>query len=167
MYLVHYSQDGQSSFDIWGDVARSQSQQVSGIPTAFHPVADLLYHSSDRRIPLWFYYVALVCHTPRLELWLQFHEQRYVRRSLRDVARAVPYKGSWDRKRTRGCCKSYIWDHSADYSPLRELGDIGAYLCFCFSVYRVGFHCIVVAVRAARGGVIVDTQQTAAACLVP
>jgi hypothetical protein len=32
-----------------------------------------------------------------------------------------------------------------------------AYLCFCLSVYSVGFHCIAVAVRAAWEGVIVDT----------
>jgi hypothetical protein len=68
----------------------------------------------------------------------------------------------WDGKRTRGSCESYLWDHgaeSADYRPLHELGDTGAYLCFCLSVCGVRFHCIVVAIRAAWEGVIVDTQQ--------
>lgn len=167
MYLVHCSQDGQSSFRISDDVARSQSQQVSGLPIVCHTVADFLYHSSNRRIPFRFYYVALVCHTPRLELWLQSHEQHHVRRALRDLARAVPDKGSWDGERTRGSRESYLWDHSADYRPLHELGDTGAYLCFCLSVYSVGFDCIAVAVRAAWEGVIVDTQQNAAARLVP
>jgi hypothetical protein len=167
VYLVHCSQDGQLSFHISDDVARSQFQQVSGLPIVCHTVADFLHHSSDRRIPFLLYYVALVCRTPRLELWLQFHEQHHVRRALRDLTRAVPDKGSWDGERTRSSRKSYLWDHCADYRSLRELGDIGAYLCFCLSVHRVGFHCITVTVRAAWEGVIVDTQQNAAARLVP
>jgi hypothetical protein len=149
VYLVHFSQDGQSSFRIPDDVAHSQSQQVSGLPIVCHPVAGFLYHSSDRRNPSRFYYVALICHTPRLELWLQFHEQHRVRRALRDLARAVPDKGSWDGERTRGSCESYIWDHSADYRPQHELGDTGAYLCFCLSAYSVRLDYIVVAVRPA------------------
>jgi hypothetical protein len=163
---VHCSQDGQSSFRISDDVARSQSQQVSGPPIVCHPVANLLYHSSDRCIPFRFYYVAVVCHTPRLELWLQFHEQHHVRRALRDFARAIPDKGSWDGERTRGGRESSLWDHSADYRPLHELGDTGAYLYFCLSICSVGFHCIAVAVRAAWEGIIVDTHQNAAAGLV-
>jgi hypothetical protein len=159
VYLVRCWQDGQSSFRISDDVARSQSQQVSGLPIVCHPVADFLHHSSDRYIPFRFYYVALVCHTTRLELWLQFHEQHHVRRALRDLAGAVPDKGSWDGERTRSSRKSYLWDHSADYRPLHELADICAYLCFCLSVYRVGFYCIAVAVRAAWEGVIVDAAQ--------
>jgi hypothetical protein len=160
VYLVHYLQDGQSRFRIWDDVARSQSQQVSGIPIVTHPLADFLYHSSDRRIPFRFYYVAIVCRTPRLELWLQFHEQHHVRRALRDLARAVPDEGSWDGERTRGSRKSYLWGHGADYRPLCELGDIGAYLCFSLSIHRVGFHCIAVAVRDAWEGVIVENAAT-------
>ena len=142
-------------------MARSQSQQVGGLPIVCHLVAHFLYHSPHRRIPFRFYYVPLVCRTPRLELWLQFHEQHHVRRALRDLARAVSDKGSWDGERTRSSRKSYFWDHGADYRPLRELGDFGAYLCFSLSVYRVGFHCIAVAVRAAWEGVSVDTQQNA------
>ena len=55
---------------------------------------------------------------------------------------------------TRGSRESYPWDHSADYRPLHELGDIGAYLSFCLSDYSVGFHIIDVAVRAAWEGII-------------
>jgi hypothetical protein len=70
-----------------------------------------------------------------LELWLQFHEQHHVWRALRDIARAVPDKGSWDGECTRGSRESYLWYHSADYRRLYELGDAGAYLCFCFSIF--------------------------------
>lgn len=166
MYLVHCLQDGQSRFRIWDDVARSQSQLVSGFLRVCHPVADFLHYSSDRRIPFRFYHVALVRRTPRLELWLQFHEQHHVRRALRDLAGVVPYKGPWDGERTRGSRKSYLWGHGADYCPLRELADIGAYLCFSLPIYCVGFHRIAVAVRTAWEGVIVDTQQNAVMRLV-
>jgi hypothetical protein len=91
-----------------------------------------------------------------MELWLQFHEQHHVRRALRDLARVVPDKGSWDGERTRGSRKSYLRDHSTDYRPQHELGDAGAYLRFCLFVSHVGFHCIVVAVRAAWEGVLID-----------
>lgn len=132
-----------------------------------HSVADYLHHSSDRRIPFLFYYVALVCHTPRLELWLQLHEQHHVRRALRNLTRAVPDKGSWDGERTLGRRESYLWDHIADYRHLYKLGNISAYLCCSLFVYCVGFYCIAVAVRAAWEGVIVDTQYFAAGSLVP
>ena len=122
--------------------------------------------SSDRRIPLWFYYVALVCRTPGLELRLQFHEQHHVRRALCNLTRAFPDKGSWDGERPCGSRKSYLWDHGADYRPIREFGDIGSYLRFSLPLYRVGFYCVAVAVRAAGEGVIVDTQQNAAFSVV-
>ncbi len=40
MYLVRCSQDGLSSFRISDDAARSQFQQVSGVPFVCHSVAD-------------------------------------------------------------------------------------------------------------------------------
>jgi hypothetical protein len=149
-------------------LSRSLNRSVASQSFAIrHSVADYLHHSSDRRIPFLFYYVALVCHTPRLELCLQLHKQHHVRRALRDLARAVPDKRSWNGKCTLGGRESYLWDHSADYRPLYELGDISAYLCFGLSVYCGRFYCIAVAVRAAWEGVIVDTQHFAAGRLVP
>ena len=133
-----------------------------------HPVAHFSHHGSDRRIPFRFYYVALICYTPRLELWLQFHEQHHVWRALRDLARAVPNKGSWDRERTRGSRESYLWDHSADYRPgstqTWRHQRLSMFLPLCLS-RRVPLLCCC---RSSHvEGVIVDTQRNAAARLVP
>lgn len=167
MCLAHCSQDGQSSCRISDDAVRSQSQQVhASLPLinliltfVCRRAADVVYHSSDRRIPFRFYDFALVRRSPRLELWLQFHEQYHVRCAIRDLARAVPNKRSWDGERTRGSCESCLWDHGASHRPLHELGDTCADLRFCLSVYRVEFRCSVVAFRAAWEGVIVEALR--------
>lgn len=122
----------------------------------------LISCSYDWRFPLRFNDVALVQRSPRLELCLQFHEQHHVWRIVRNLARAVPDKGSRDRKRT-GCGREpCVWDHVADYRSLLEPPDFFADLYCGFSVYRGGFPGNVVAIRAAREGVVVDTRTLSA-----
>jgi len=103
-------------------------------------------YSSYWGIPFRLYNGALVRRPPRLGLWLQFHEQHHVRHPVRDLAGAVPNKGSWDRKCTRRSRESCVWDHGADYRSLRKPKDICADLCFSFFVYYVGFHSTIVTV---------------------
>lgn len=104
----------------------------------------LMFCSSDGRIPLRFHDGALVPRALGLELWLQFHEQHHVRRSLCDLARVVPHQGSWDRKRTRRGCESRVWDHGTDYRSVREPRDICADLYFGLNFYRSEFHSSVI-----------------------
>jgi hypothetical protein len=104
----------------------------------------LMLCSSDGHIPLRFHDGAFFRRALGLELWLQFHEQHHVRRSICDLARVVPHQGSWDGKCTRCGSESRVRDHGTDYRSVREPRDIFADLYFGLSFHSVEFHSTVI-----------------------